>query len=65
MEGFTKQEIEDAKKAREALGMLGHPTDQEFLGMVRTNMIDNCNVTEPAVKNAHTIFGPELAGVRG
>ena len=27
MEGFTKQEIEDAKKAQEAQGMLGHPAD--------------------------------------
>jgi hypothetical protein len=65
MEGFTKQEIKDAKKAQEAQGMLGHPTDPEFLGMVRANMINNCNVTETTVKNAHTIFGPELAGVRG
>ncbi len=65
MEGFTKQEIEEAKKAREAQGMLGHPTNREFLGMVRANMINNCDVTETAVKNAHTIFGPELAGVRG
>ena len=46
-------------------GMLGHPTDREFLGMVRANMIANCNVTESAVKNAHIIFGPNLAGVRG
>ncbi len=45
--------------------MLGHPTEREFLGTVRANMINNCNVTETAVKNAHTIFGPELAGLRG
>jgi len=65
MEGFTKREIEEAKKAREAQGMMGHPTDREFLGMVRANMLNNCNVTETAVKNANTIFGPELAGVMG
>jgi hypothetical protein len=28
-------------------------------------MIANCDVTESAVKNAHAIFGPNLAGVRG
>ena len=33
--------------------------------MVRANMLNNCNVTETAVKNANTIFGPELAGVMG
>jgi hypothetical protein len=65
MEGFTKQEVEEAKAARKAQGMLGHPTDCEFLGMVRLNMIANCDVTESAIKNAHTIFGPNLAGVRG
>jgi hypothetical protein len=33
--------------------------------MIHANMINNCDVTETAVKNAHTIFGPKLAGVRG
>ncbi len=65
MEGFTKREVEEARAAREAQGMLGNPTDREFIGMVCSNMITNCNVTESAVKNAHTIFGPNLAGVRG
>ncbi len=27
MKGFTKREIKDAKKAQEAQGMLGQPTD--------------------------------------
>ncbi len=65
MEGFTKQEVEEAKAAHKAQGMLGHPTDREFLGMLCANMIANCNVTESAIKNAHIIFGPNLAGVRG
>jgi hypothetical protein len=65
MEGFTKREVEEARKAREAQAMLGHPTDRDFLGMVRGGMISNCPVTANAVKNAHQIFGPELAGVRG
>jgi hypothetical protein len=45
--------------------MLGHPTNRDFLGMVRGGMISNCPVTENAVTNAHQIFGPDLAGVRG
>ncbi len=65
MEGFTKQEVEEAKAALEAQGMLGHPTDGKFLGMVHVNMIANCNVTESTIKNAHIVFGPNLAGVRG
>ena len=45
--------------------MLGHPTDRDFLGMVRGGMISNCPLAANAVTNAHHIFGPDLAGVRG
>ena len=65
MEGFTNREVEEARKARKAQAMLGHPTDRDFLGMVRGGMISNCPVTANAVKNAHQIFGPDLAGIRG
>ena len=65
MEGFTKREVEEARKACEAQAMLGHPTDHDFLGMVRGGMISNCPVTANAVKNVHQIFGPDLAGIRG
>jgi hypothetical protein len=65
MEGFTKREVEEAQKAREAQAMLGHPTNRDFLGMLRGGMISNCPVTANAVTNAHQIFGPDLAGVRG
>ncbi len=44
---------------------MGHPTDKEFVGLVRAKMIPNCDVTESAVKNALTSFGPDLAGVKG
>jgi hypothetical protein len=63
MEGFTKREVKEARKAREAQAMLGH--DCDFLGMVRGGMISNCPMTVNAVQNAHQIFGPDLAGIRG
>ena len=50
MEGFTKHEVKDAQKACEAQAMLGHPTDRDFVGMVRGCMISNCPVTANAVK---------------
>jgi hypothetical protein len=65
MEGFTSHEVEEAQKARKAQAMLGHPTNRDFLGMVCGGMISNCPVTANAVTNAHQIFGPDLAGVRG
>jgi hypothetical protein len=33
MEGYTQCEVEEACTASEAQAMLGHPTDQDFLGM--------------------------------
>jgi hypothetical protein len=64
-DGFTRREVEEARAAREAQGMLGHPTDRDFLGMVRANMVSNCPVTVSAAQKANQIFGPDLAGVRG
>jgi hypothetical protein len=61
MEGFTQQEVEEARAAQEAQAMGGHPTDGNFLGMVCANMIPNCPITLTAVKNANIIFGPDLA----
>ncbi len=56
--------MEEAKAASEAQGMLGHPKDRKFLGMVHSNMISNCSITKNAINNANLIFGPNLVGVR-
>jgi hypothetical protein len=61
-EGFTKREVLQAKEARQAMGMLGNP---DFKQMVRGNMINNCHVTSNAITNVCTIFGPDLASLRG
>ena len=65
MEGFSKCKVKEAKVACKAQAMVGHPTNREFLGMVRSHMISNCNVSDTAIHNANRIFGPDLTGVRG
>ena len=65
MEGFTRREVEEARRAREVQAMVGHPTDRDFLGMVRANYILNCPGNDSAVRNANTIFSPDLTRVRG
>jgi hypothetical protein len=50
MEGYTRRKVKEACTAQEAQAMLGHPTDQEFLGIVRSSMILNCPVTPTAVQ---------------
>jgi hypothetical protein len=64
MEGYTKREVNNARAAPKAQGMVGHPKDKKILGMVPAITIPNCHVSESAVKNANVIFSPDLAGVR-
>ncbi len=65
MECFTKWEVDETKVACKTQGIMGDPTDHKFLGMIHSNMISNCSITESAVKKANLIFGPDFAGVRG
>jgi hypothetical protein len=64
-EGFTKREIYRAIQARKLQGMIGSPGKAEYEGMVREKLIDDCPVDTVDLKNAQTIFGPDLAGLRG
>ncbi len=45
--------------------MIGNPTEQDFKGMVRGNMIHNSPVTTKAITNVHAIYSPSLESVRG
>jgi hypothetical protein len=44
--------------------MIGHPTDAQFLEMVRINTIKTCPIKPAHMANALTIFGLSAAGVR-
>ncbi len=63
-EGFTKHEVQDATAACKAQAMTGHPTDAQFIKLVRNNSIKNCPVKPDHITNAHSIFGPSITGVR-
>jgi hypothetical protein len=65
MKGYRQWKVKEACIAREAQAMLGHTTDRDFLGRVRSGMITNCPVLPNAILNANHLFGPNLAGVRG
>ncbi len=51
-EGFTKHEIKKAQEARRLQGMIGIPTDREFVGMVREKLIANCPINVKDIQNA-------------
>ena len=64
-EGFTKKDVKAAKAARKLQGMINSPSDKDYGGMVSSNMIKNFPIDSTDVSNARSIFGPDLASVRG
>ena len=63
--GFTCQEYEGAKAVRRALGLVGYPSEREFINMVSSNMILNCPVAPQDIKNTDNIFGPDVPSMKG
>jgi hypothetical protein len=64
-EAYTKHDIKKAQEARHLQGMIGNPTERKFERMVCEKLIANCPVTVRDIQNAHRIFGPDLANLRG
>ena len=64
-EGFTKRQVQQATRARRIMGMIGAPTEREYQSLVRNNLLNDCPITNSDIVNAHTIFGPDLANLRG
>jgi hypothetical protein len=64
-EGYTKQEVLQAKEARRGQAMLGNPSEKDYQGLVSGNLIDNGPISLSNVSNTRAIFGPDLASVRG
>ena len=63
--GFTAREIEQAKRARELYHAVGAPTVQNFKGILRMNIIQDCPVTADDVNLAERIYGPDVATLKG
>ncbi len=64
-EGYTCHKVKRAREAQHIQGMIANPTEREFAGMVREQILTNCPVTVCDVDNANQIFGPDLANLRG
>ena len=64
LEGFTKNEIEEAIKDQEIQAMLGHPSRHDFKNMVHAKLITNYPISQNTITNADVIFGDNLTGQR-
>ena len=51
--------VKKAKEVQRIQGMIANPTEREFAGMVREQLLTNCPVTMRDVDNANRIFGPD------
>ncbi len=47
------------------MGMIEYPSMPDFNTLVRLNMIPDCPITTDNIKHADTLFGPDLATIRG
>ena len=52
-------------ESREGLAMVVKPSPGDYINMVNYGIISNCSVTPEAVNNANTIFGPDVASLKG
>ena len=64
-EGYTKHQVKNAERARRLMGMVASPSERDYQAMVRLNMLKDCPVTNDDIRNAHAIYGPDLASIRG
>ncbi len=63
--GFAKQQVKNAECACHHMGMVAIPSECNFQEMVHHNLLKDCPVTNEDIHNAHAIFGPDLASIRG
>ncbi len=63
--GFTPKQIKQAHEVRLLMLMTGVPSKCAFLSMVCLNQLKDCPITHDDIKIAHTLFGPDLANIRG
>ena len=64
-ERFTKKQVHQANLACGIMGMIDTPTEREYQALVRLNLLQDCPITNSDIVNAHKIFDPDLANIRG
>ena len=55
-EGYTKQEVENSKLAREMQGIVGHSIDREYNYKVSKTLLPNFPITSHDINNTNYMF---------
>ena len=64
-QGFSRRQIEQAKKARKLYHVMCIPSMHDFKELVKNNMIYNCPITIEDINNAEEIYGTSVASLKG
>ena len=62
---FTRREVSAADIARTLYRKIGRPSEAEFQHIIRSGIIRNCPVTPDDATRALTIYGPDIAALKG
>ena len=62
---FTNNDYLQAVRARELQVMVGHPSDKDFIKILKTSSLPNCPVTPRDVLIANELFGPDVGALKG
>ena len=65
MKGYSARQISDAKRALKLLKVMGHPSKQDFIKMIRGGPLKNCEVTEDDVKRRFDIWIADIETIKG
>ena len=63
--GFTQNQLERAKAARQLYVNMGRPTVKNMKLLLRQRIIKNCPVTPEDIDLAEKIFGPDIGSLKG
>jgi hypothetical protein len=63
--GFTQRQIKGAEAARALYATLSYPSWKDYKWVIRSNQIKDCPVTVQDVNVAHTIWGKNIAALKG
>jgi hypothetical protein len=64
-EGFSQRQLKGAELAKSLYAKLGYPSPKDYRWIIQSNQISDCPVTVQDVDNAHTIWGKNIAALKG
>ena len=65
IEGYSKNEVDGARRARKLYHAIGCPTIENLKHIIRMNLIRNCPVTTEDINNAERIWGADIGALKG